>query len=354
MPVLIERIVDPRWTKPVWGLPGGSFRVVLDRAWSDNCVLELETAGRVVPVRSNPAAMTSCPGPATPGVFGIDAAIPLETLAGLYDLTLRQDDRRFCSHNSVCILEAEPTDFTFMHLTDLHFPPVRATNTDSYRCALRSLVGFINEQAPSFVCLTGDLVSRYVGKKQILSAQSIRQAAGTLQEILAGLRVPAVVTTGNHDVAFPESRKAWAAYMGRPCDRETDDFSFDIGQVHFSVLEAFVHYDPATHRGVGKGFSSEQLAWLTQDLQTSLAGSRVLITHYDYTGQLADILRHFDVDMILYGHSSIGMMTVPPGTFNGRLCGNECRSVSVRGGVFECETFDWCQRVGYRPVFAAS
>jgi hypothetical protein len=346
----MERLLEPRWTKPSWVEPGHSFRVKLEGPPAP-VRLQLEKDGRTIPLKilhSSPAARLQAD--AQHPALSLELELPDNSPSGLYDLVAHGGERRACSFNSVCVQREPLRDFTFMHITDLHFAAGENTAPDpDYAEALKKLVCFVNAQVPAFVCFTGDLVSRYDAGKAPLPAKSIWDAAAGLQDILGALRVPAVVTAGNHDVAFPESRKAWAAYMGRPPERETDDFSFELGQAHFSILEAFVHYDPASHRRSGKGFTQAQLHWLLGDLQSTGAALRFVITHYDYAGQLVDILRRFGVSMLLYGHSN-PMQNLPRGTVNGRLSDKECRFVDIHGAAFQCRTVDWWTQVGYCPL----
>jgi len=338
-------IIEPCWTKPAWISPGHELVAVLasSSAPQTRCWLRNDTTRIDLVVAESAQTSTGCQK--------IRCLVPDGTPPGLYGFEIGMEEGLLRTSNAVSVVAPELDRFCFAHITDLHFGQHLVDPGElSYLGACRRLIALLNERQPLFVAITGDVVSRYGDDKRALNSDQITAAARQAHATLSELRVPLVLTAGNHDVAFPASRSAWETYMGRPQRGGSDDFSFNIGPAHIAVLEAFVHFDPGTGRVSKRSFTETQLDWLRRDIQAARSELTFLCTHFDYTNQLLPEIDALGIDMVLYGHSKQPKATpdMPAAAArNGHLRENQCRFVSVDGERFACELIDWWQAVGY-------
>ena len=299
-------IAEPRWTKPVLVLRGGSFRVLR-------------------------------------GDGSFECTVPQGAAEGLCDWRVATGARGAASPNSMCVLGGFKEPFTFLHTSDLHLVGRLPDGRVGDRSAVaEELVDAVNSLRPEFVINTGDLISRYgENPRDVLPRDSVERQARRAKEILLRLEVPMFVTPGNHDVAFSWCREAWTEQMGGPAGGRTDDYSFDYGGYHFAALDGGAEYDERTLEPTRMDFSDEQLSWLADDMKRAV-GSRLrfLFTHYDYTGRLCELLDELRVDMVMYGHSSPVAYERSDGAVfvNGHLPGTRAyQLVTVDGGRISIE-----------------
>ncbi len=275
-----------------------------------------------------------------PFTWLLPATLPM----GLYDLHVSDGARQGTAPNSVCVRRRTGSGFTVAHVTDPHLGSMTpdGDTTRNVQSAER-LVRYLNDLAPDFVCLTGDLISRYGPDKAPLPAAVIHQAARRAREVLGQLRVPVFVTRGNHDVAFPASRAAWLEYMGGPA-AGPDDYTFDYNSVRFVFLDAFVHYDPDTGAVLRRGHTPQQIEWLRTCMARPGVNQRVLVTHNDVRNRLTELATELALAAILYGHTGRPRWegsTVAEGTLNGHTPPHQCRLLRFDHGHMQTEVTNW-------------
>ena len=120
--------------------------------------------------------------------------------------------------------------------------------------------------------------------------------------------------------------------MGAAWHGGTDDFSFDFGGYHFSVLERICRHDPVSDEVASCALLPAQKAWLAQDMAAAAdAKARFLFTHYDYDGALAEMLKELRIDVVFYGHSAKRCLPVSK-LLDGHLAsGHAYRVVTIDG-----------------------
>lgn len=297
-------IREPRWTKPALALAGTSFPLVIEGGTDPRAAAELQTTEASMPLSLQQRSM------AEGGQFSLaECAIPPDVPPALYTLVVSADGRVSEAPNSVCVVRQSENPFTFIHTTDLHLLKGGAGGVIQDRQAVaEGLVTALNAEPAAFVINTGDVVSRYgAGAKDILEPEIVEWQITRVREIFSRLDKPMFLVPGNHERSFPWCRDAWARHMGEPWDCETDDYSFNYGPCHFTLLDASVQYDPETGEPRDVEFSGRQLSWLADDMQRSASSRvRILALHYDYRHQLpSSLLRELGVDLVLYGHTDV-------------------------------------------------
>ena len=347
------RIRDPRWSKGAWVGPGGEFSVIVEGGgdvegvWIEKC--SAVTLGRVRRSDRARASVEKCSavalgrhvarspsaerrGDRAPwsvererdrgGSFReITVRAPEGIGDGVYDLRVRCGGEDLREPHCVAVRRVFEDPFTFVHTSDLHLLKGMGEAAKAESCAAaRDVVRRINAAGPAFVVDTGDLINRYDRNKDKMPDEIIRWQLERAREILLELRSPVYLCPGNHDLAFAACREAWARLMGRPWDRDTDDYGFDFGAYHFAVLDGFGYCDEVTWAKTEHAFTPGQIEWLRADLAAS-AGSRlrVLFSHYDYHSQMAGALETLNVDLFLYGHSGPREGCVGRSGVNGHL-----------------------------------
>ncbi len=341
MAISLRKIRVPRWTQPALLTRGTALRVVIKTPLSPRATLYLTADEQMV--RLSTPIQTAV----RDGLTACESLIPTDTPPRLYDLVLDDNGRRYVSPNAVAVLGSPSPTCTFLHTSDLHLiaPGGEGAPQDQSARAM-ALVAHINALRPAFVVHTGDLISRYGPRKEPLSTQLIEWQARRAQEILLGLHVPLFVTVGNHDRAFPSSRRAWRTYMGTAWAGPRDDHSFDYGAYHFSLVDCFVHYGPGQLPGP-RSLTPAQCAWLQEDLRRAAdCRWRFVFVHYDYLRQLDALLAGLHVDMLLYGHA--GRQDHPvlerEGVRDGHLAtGNAYRLVAVTANDISSTLVSWAE-----------
>lgn len=234
------------------------------------------------------------------------------------------------SQNAVRIVNEYPEAFYFAHVTDPHLPthmfytePGSESDSSSMD-DLREVFHDLDIIHPEFILLTGDLVNE--GE---LEDFLFRRYYSRSQRLLAESMVPVCLTAGNHDlggwVDTPPSagtaRRDWWRFFGWPIlddppagyERYTQDYSFEYGPLHVTMLEAYDNYDSWRYDIYGDAsFIDQQLSWLQQDLAEATAPLKVLGYHYDFHNQLN--INTLGVDLALWGHihSDSGSLNGPP------------------------------------------
>jgi hypothetical protein len=234
-------------------------------------------------------------------------AIPADMPPGLYSLVLLRRGRVAAREpQAVWIPRPGKGCFAFVHLSDFHVVQPGCARPALRAAALRRLVRHLREEVrPDFILETGDVVTRYGRGKRPLSATLIRRQIHAARNALLRLRIPYFLTPGNHDRAFPAGRRLWVRLMGGPWAGARHDYGFTFRGLRFLALDRAVTYDRrnrAMDFRVGRG----QKRWLRSELNAARAAGRpvVLFCHYDYTGELARLIRNPPVVKVFYGHKN--------------------------------------------------
>lgn len=134
------------------------------------------------------------------GVFPLDAAfeplpggrqraacrVPEDTPPGTYALEATAGGETDHNGRAVFVVAAFPETYTFAHLTDTHIGSNRHPRTSE--AIMRDMAAYLNEKAPDFVVITGDLTENGTWEQH-------RAFMGLIDLIEA----PVFVCPGNHD-----------------------------------------------------------------------------------------------------------------------------------------------------------
>jgi outer membrane protein assembly factor BamB len=209
-------------------------------------------------------------------------------------------------------IAAQAGNFTFVHLSDQHFPH-DATSADVIQQvtqlgAVRLAPFGIDSDPPSFAISTGDMTEFGAdGWQQYLTAWQ-------------GAPFPVYHQTGNHDNTWTALRQHIRELHG------SDPYSFDYGGCHFVGLDTATPQDPRPSIG------REVLLWLERDLaKVSVSTPLFAFMHHPIPGsefasefdydRLLDRLAGHNVVLFLAGHSH-GAAKFRPGAFDGIMGGS--------------------------------
>lgn len=253
--------------------------------------------------------------------FTLRFRLPADVPEELYDLVLSAPglatDRAV---NAVQVLAAEPHDYYFVqvsdtHLvTDLYYYETGADTDTSEVADFRAVIDDLNIIQPAFVLHTGDLVNE--GEiEEFLN----RYYWSRSQALFGAFEMPFYLVSGNHDIggwdATPPpdgtARRNWWRYFGWPWldnppagdPLRTQNYTFDLGDVRYFALEAYINYDDWRQAIYGaQSFISEQLSWLAQNVAaTPPTAAKVAFFHYDFSNQIH--VAPMGLDMALWGHN---------------------------------------------------
>ncbi|HTU81120.1 MAG TPA: metallophosphoesterase [Candidatus Acidoferrales bacterium] len=188
-------------------------------------------------------------------------------------------------------------EFSFVQISDSHIGFTRPENPD-VAGTLRATIDAVNALPlqPAFVVHTGD-VTHLSKPEQFDSAK----------QLLGGLRAPAFVLPGEHDVIG--SPAAFAAAFGRK-DAPDGWSSFDRGGAHFLALVNVFNFE------IDGKLGSDQIAFVERDLAAQKSSTPIVVfahvplyaafppwgwTTEDGARVLA-ALRRFDAVTVLNGH----------------------------------------------------
>lgn len=299
------RIHEPRWTRPQLLLPGQTLSVTLGDCASARPAARLETERATCALE-----VASVEPEASVDGVTLRCRVPESAATGLWALHVSAAGRGVRMPNCVQVLEAFTPSYTFVHTSDIHIWKASAGAFIDRTRAVERMVAAINALEPAFVINTGDLISRYRTKHEPVGWEETERQTRDVRRRLLELRVAMFVTPGNHDIAFPWSRRAWRKHMGLPVDGGRDDYSFDFGEDHFTVLDASRCYDEQTHEMTDNPFEPAQLDWLVRDMSAP-ARRRFLCFHYDYRRQLIPLIEQLGIEGVFYGHSNKRTFTEP-------------------------------------------
>jgi len=242
---------------------------------------------------------------------------------------------------------------TVLHCSDLHLlKPTPEGTLEDRSAAIGALVSRTNLLCPDLVVCTGDLIQRYDVEGNALSTVQMRWQIRRVRRLMAGIKVPLYITTGNHDVAFEHVRPYWYERMGGGWDGDTDDVSLDWEGYRLVLMDCFGHYD-AQNRLLESSFTEGQLQWLQQDLlAASGSRARLVFAHYDYRQQLPPLMRALKIDALFYGHSHALYPEAlrESGVWDGHLDASQAfHLVELTAAGMRCETTTWAELACARP-----
>lgn len=175
--------------------------------------------------------------------------------------------------------------FVFAWFTDTHI-----NSTDAHYNALVDGLADAKTQQVAFAVVTGDLTN-FGTNQEVLS---YKQAIGTAA-------FPVYSLSGNHDQKWSQTG---GLYFRQQCG--DDRFCFDYQGIKYIGIAS----GPVLRIGADR-VTQETLNWLKQKLQEATPGQKIIfLTHQPFTigttsigSTLSDILRPYNVQVILVGHT---------------------------------------------------
>lgn len=231
------------------------------------------------------------------GTAVVIAAIPASAAEALYGFEAAfADGSTDTQPHAVKVVAGFKKDFTFIHLTDIHFNVgAGGTNVNHLRV---KLLEKINELSPEFVLFSGDL--------GLYPETYDRDYLDGWNYIRDNLKVPIFMVPGNHELYYDERSGArvdgmdyWKATYG-PLYH-----SFDYGALHVVGLNTFDwpdrwrnRFDEEVKNSGSTGMSvvgPEQWEWLQADMEKANATGKKTLMH-----------THIPIDL-LQGGRMVGM-----------------------------------------------
>ncbi|MHA1303982.1 MAG: metallophosphoesterase family protein [Candidatus Heimdallarchaeaceae archaeon] len=223
---------------------------------------------------------------------------------GLFDLKLVCSSGTDYQTHSVKLLEKFTYPFTFVQISDSHFPGY-SLNINTTANNLK-VIEKVKELKPDFVIHTGDLIDgpstvfvNPVTGKPLAAEVQVKLALWALDQ----LDVPVFLIAGNHD--FEESNllpdnpeEVWHKYFGyNPIQ-------------NFSYLDwDFTGYS-ASFEGLVDVFFEQ----LNTHLAAINNGSDVLYYHFDFQKQASSMLKKYHIELALWGHEHQEKLYLSQGT----------------------------------------
>ncbi len=250
----------------------------------------------------------------------LNSVIPNVDTYELYDLRVTTSNGLIDTvRNAIKVIDQYKTNYNFIHITDTHLPGKTYYGEPGYETDvsemedLYEVIKDINLINPEFVLLTGDLLN----EGELEDFECLRNHTMAI-ELLQLFEVPVYIVPGNHDIGGWEdtppvqgtARREWWRFFGwrqreitpTQTTYQSHDYSFNYGNIHFTGLEAYDNYDMYMDSVYGyESFTSEQIAWLQNDLAAAGNMTKVLFYHYDFKHELN--LTNLGVDMALWGHN---------------------------------------------------
>ncbi len=208
----------------------------------------------------------------------LEIKLPDKIKTALYDLSVKIEvggGKRFYSDlqpRAVKVVEEFKKNFSFVHLTDIHFgvQDVAGVDTNTYR---QKVLEEITKLNPEFVILTGDLV--------IEPAQYDKDFEDAYNYLLQYLKVPVFVIPGNHDQYYHrletgeifDGMEYWKRYFYKFYG------SFDYGDLHFLLINDYDYEQKWRERYnndailattiINSNIMQEQYEWIKKDLKSA-------------------------------------------------------------------------------------
>lgn len=224
---------------------------------------------------------------------------------GLYDLLLNCSAGFDYQTHSVKLLDTRSYPFTFIHISDSHFPAYTESEDINTTAIDLQKIEEIKAQNPDFVICTGDVIQ---GPTLVFADPTTgRSLAAEVQLKLAlwaldKLDVPVFIIAGNHDyersTLLPDNpRQVWKKYMGEPF-------------VNFSYLDwSFVGFSSSFD-----GLSESEMQELNTILTAYDYTPITLFYHYNFRSQATSVINKHTVAIALYGHLHQEKLYIKNGT----------------------------------------
>ena len=218
---------------------------------------------------------------------------PSQNTEGLYDLQLNCSEGDDYQTHAVKIIEEKQYPYTFVQISDAHFPTYFNTGINSTEINLEEIekIRLLN---PDFVICTGDLVqgpqlmflNPETGKPMSMKSQ-IRLGLWALDL----LNIPVYYIAGNHEFSpsnlVPDDLiESWHYYFGPRRYQNFDylDWSFVGFGTDFPGL-----------------FADEMDA--IKGILNEVAGkANVLYYHFDFAGDATELINKYPIEVGIYGH----------------------------------------------------
>ncbi|MCG3225678.1 MAG: metallophosphoesterase [Candidatus Heimdallarchaeota archaeon] len=218
---------------------------------------------------------------------------PSQNTEGLYDLQLNCSEGDDYQTHAVKIIEEKKYPYTFVQISDIHFPTYFGTGINTTEINLEEIekIRLLN---PDFVICTGDLVQ---GPQLMFFNPETGKAMSMKSQVRLGLwaldllDIPVYYIAGNHE--FSESSlvpddltEAWHKYLG-PLRYQNFDY-LDWSFVGFGSDSPGLYAD---EKDSLKGILNE------------VAGkANVLYYHFDFAGDATELINKYPIEVGIYGH----------------------------------------------------
>ncbi len=219
--------------------------------------------------------------------------------AGLFDLQLNCSAGSDYQTHSVKIMEEKSYPFTFVHLSDTHFPAYDIYNTTDI--CLRNIAE-IKEQDIDFVIFTGDLINgpswMFVDPltQRPLAAEIGMRLALWVMDLLD---LPVYMIAGNHDLdsstILPDDPATiWKKYLG------------ENPVLNYSFLDwSFIGFGSTK-----EGLDQNDFNFLKSAVSSRANSPNVLFYHSNYKEQASTIRNSYNIEVMLYGHEHKEILSV--------------------------------------------
>lgn len=311
-------LLQPRMTRPVIRKPGETIEIDVARLGSfspaDAGVILLSPDGNVYPLTVTglshsdmvPGSIIEevlyyCPG--IERVQHITAAIPPGTPEDFYGIEVDLSGRTYHGTNSVKVVGEYPSEWGFIHITDIHVGYDQEEFTANER--LMAAAEEVNILNPEFVVITGDICeNQNIGNDYVDS----------LLHTVSMFRVPVLIIPGNHDHYNHGAgyyAHGWMRFFQQVTRVMNTEFKF--GESRFYGINS-QHDLGLTQLYRCWGPSDAALDWLEAALSSGTpSGPLFLGTHgpnFDYfswnvnnTSRVVDILNGYGFSLALAGHT---------------------------------------------------
>jgi len=271
----------------------------------------------------------------TEDIWNMNVTVPPIVTVELYNITILIDknDVLYSAHQprAVSVIDEFSDDFSFIHITDLHFGDPRGFRENIKETigmkSIKRCISEINLFHPDFVVISGDLV---FGQ---LYLREYSKEYPKCYELIQQFDVPTFLCPGNHDGyrrPFEDGLEFWNKYFGPYY------YSFNYGDFHFQSINS---YDwPEISRlsiffialNWGGSIQEEQLQWIEEDLKSNNPELTFMFMHhnplwdtksdsllhrgYKNRENLLSLINQYGVDMVLAGHVHYDNVTIDNNT----------------------------------------
>ena len=218
---------------------------------------------------------------------------PSQNTEGLYDLQLNCSEGDDYQTHAVKIIEEKTYPYTFVQISDVHFPTYYGTGINTTEINLEEIekIRLLN---PDFVICTGDLVQ---GPQLMFFNPETGKAMNMKSQIRLGLwaldllDIPVYYIAGNHEFSpsnlVPDDlTEAWHQYLG------------PLRYQNFDYLDwSFVGFGSDS-----PGLFAEEKDALKGILNENAGKANILYYHFDFAGDATELFNKYPIEVGIYGH----------------------------------------------------